>query len=111
MGLSRDHSRLLFLALIALILLLTGCQGRPDPEVAAEVSGYRITFSELERYLQTQFPDLTDPASEDQDQMLRLTVFEGVDRPARDPSACAEARTHGRRLRGSSKAGRPTGAF
>ena len=83
MGLSRDHSRLLFLALIALILLLTGCQGRPDPEVAAEVSGYRITFSELERYLQTQVPDLTDPASEDQDQMLRLTVLrELIDRHA-----------------------------
>ena len=83
MGLSRVHSRLLFLALTALILLLTGCQGRPDPEVAAEVSGYRITFSELERYLQTQVPDLTDPASEDQDQMLRLTVLrELIDRHA-----------------------------
>jgi len=81
MGPSHVRFRLLFAALTAVILLLLGCQGRPDPEVAAEVSGHKITFAELERYVQTQVPDLSDPGSEDQGQMLRLTVLrELIDR-------------------------------
>ena len=73
--------RLFGIALTSAFLLLSGCQGRPDPAIAAEVNGYKITFAELERYLRAQVPDVTDPASEDQAQMLRLTVLrELIDR-------------------------------
>ena len=81
MGLSRARLRSVSAALIAGLVLLCGCRGRPDPAVAAEVNGYKITFAELERYLHTQVPDVADPASEDQAQMLRLTVLrELIDR-------------------------------
>jgi len=81
MRLSHVRFQLLFAALTVVLLLLFSCRGRPDPAVAAEVSGYKITFSELEHYVQTQVPDLPDPASGDQGQMLRLTVLrELIDR-------------------------------
>ena len=81
MGSSRVRCRSLRAALALVILLLCGCRGRPDPAVAAEVNGYKITFAQLERFLQTQVPDAADAASEDQAQMLRLTVLrELIDR-------------------------------
>ena len=75
MGSSHVRLRSLCAALTCVLLLVCGCRGGPDPAVAAEVNGYKITFAELERYLQTQVPDVTDPASQDQSQMLRLTVL------------------------------------
>ena len=81
MGSSHVRLRSLCAALTCVLLLVCGCRGGPDPAVAAEVNGYKITFAELERYLQTQVPDVTDPASQDQSQMLRLTVLrELIDR-------------------------------
>ena len=54
------------------------CSGDPGREVVADVNGYKITEAEFTRYLETQIPDLSQPASPDQARMLRLTVLREV---------------------------------
>ena len=60
------------------LLVWAGCSGDPGPDIVADVNGYRITEAESSRYIETQVPDLSQPASPDQARMLRLTVLREV---------------------------------
>ena len=60
------------------LLVWVGCSGDPGPDIVADVNGYRITEAEFSRYIETQVPDLSQPASPDQARMLRLTVLREV---------------------------------
>ena len=62
----------------AVLLVRAACSGDPGGDVVADVNGYRITEAEFNRYIETQVPDLSQPASPDQARMLRLTVLREV---------------------------------
>ena len=69
---------LLRLMAAAGLVVWAACSGDPGNEFVAEVNGYRITEAEFSRYIETQVPDLSQPASPDQAGMLRLTVLREV---------------------------------
>jgi len=47
---------LVFLAAVAAALTLTACKSSTPAGVAAKVNGYAITYAELEKVYQTQYP-------------------------------------------------------
>ena len=66
-------------ATLALVALATGaCDRAGEDGVAAIVNGYRITDEELERYYQSQLQDQSAPPSEDQAQMMRLSILSEI---------------------------------
>ena len=67
-------------ALLVLVCVLASCSD-PDSGVAARVNGYKITYAELEKYLQNQDLDVTSSSTEEDDRMLRLNLLrELIDR-------------------------------
>src|SRR5690606_28680194 len=66
-------------AALALVGLSTGaCSRDGEDGVAAIVNGYRITDEALERYYQGQVQDQSTPPSEDQAQMMRLSILSEI---------------------------------
>lgn len=64
-------------------LALCGCHRDADRNVAAIVNGYEITYLELQRYYQNEVSDMVEPPTEEQAEMLRMTVLrELIDRYA-----------------------------
>ena len=69
----------LTLVLTAALLASCGAVGREG--VAASVNGAPITYTEIEKYYQTQMQDQEPPAGDDQERMLRLNLLrELIDR-------------------------------
>ena len=60
------------------LLACAACSGERGEDVVADVNGYKISEAEFSRYIETQVPDLSQPGSPDQAQMLRLTVLREV---------------------------------
>jgi peptidyl-prolyl cis-trans isomerase SurA len=66
-------------AALALVGMTTGaCSRAAEDGLAAIVNGYRITDEELERYYQSQVQDQAAPPSEDQAQMMRLSILSEI---------------------------------
>jgi peptidyl-prolyl cis-trans isomerase SurA len=56
---------LVFLAAVAAALTLTACKSSMPAGVAAKVNGYAITYAELEKVYQTQYPQAVEGSNED----------------------------------------------
>jgi peptidyl-prolyl cis-trans isomerase SurA len=56
---------LVFLAAVAAALTLTACKSSTPAGVAAKVNGYAITYAELEKVYQTQYPQAVEGSNED----------------------------------------------
>jgi peptidyl-prolyl cis-trans isomerase SurA len=54
-----------FLAAVAAALTLTACKSSMPAGVAAKVNGYAITYAELEKVYQTQYPQAVEGSNED----------------------------------------------
>lgn len=63
-------------ALAALALLgLTSCKHTPSPNVAAEVNGHAITYAELDKIYQTQYPQPVEDSNADQVMAQKLDLL------------------------------------
>ena len=65
-------------AISLLLLLLAGCRGGSNENVAAIVDGYPISLAELERHYQNQVGEQAGPPSEDQARMMRLSLLNEI---------------------------------
>ncbi len=74
---STNTSRLLT-AGFAAILLLAGCKKTAPANVAAQVNGRSITFSDLDKQYQAQFGSADGRASDDQMQIQKMEVLRGM---------------------------------
>lgn len=54
---------------------LVSCKHSPPPNVAAEVNNHAITYSELDKTYQSQYPQPAEGSSEDQVMMQKLDVL------------------------------------
>ncbi len=66
------------LLLSVLALLALSCQSSPADGVAAVVDGHNITYDELEKYFQSQMQEVSEAPTNDQAQMLRLSLLREV---------------------------------
>jgi peptidyl-prolyl cis-trans isomerase SurA len=57
---------------------LAACNRRPPANVAAEVNGHPITYQELEKIYQTQYPQPVERSNEDQVMANKLEVLNGM---------------------------------
>jgi len=64
------------LVVSAAVLVLAGCNRAAPPNIAASVNGRAITYAELDKLYQSQFPTTAEsPSSEDQESIQRLEVL------------------------------------
>lgn len=59
-------------------LTLVSCQHKPLPTVAAEVNGHAITYTELDKLYQTQYPQKVERSNQDQVMSNKLEVLNGM---------------------------------
>lgn len=57
---------------------LVSCQHKPLPNVAAEVNSRAITYAELDKMYQTQYPQKVERSNEDQAMSNKLEVLNGM---------------------------------
>jgi len=60
------------------VLSLVSCKRAPGPNVAALVNNHAITYSELEKTYQSQYPQQPEGSSEDQVMMQKLDVLSSL---------------------------------
>jgi peptidyl-prolyl cis-trans isomerase SurA len=70
--------RLLCVIGVFCLLGLAGCRKSPPPNIAATVNDRAITFAELDKYYETQFPAASDRASGDQLLIQKLEVLRSL---------------------------------
>jgi len=70
----------LFLVLPAVVAVLTSvsCRRTPPANVAAEVNGHAITFAELDKVYQSQYPQQVGGSNEDQAMSNKLEVLNSM---------------------------------
>jgi peptidyl-prolyl cis-trans isomerase SurA len=61
-----------------LLVIAAGCKSNTQTGVVAIVNGYKITYTELEQYYQSQVERAQAPASDDEQKMLRLNLLREV---------------------------------
>ena len=59
-------------------LTFVSCKRTPPPNVAAEVNGHAITYSELDKLYQTQYPQNVEHSNEDQATSNKLEVLNSM---------------------------------
>jgi peptidyl-prolyl cis-trans isomerase SurA len=62
----------------AVVLSSAGCKRSPPPNVAAVVNGRAITYAELEKEFQSQFPSAGDHSRDDQAQFQKLELLRAM---------------------------------
>ena len=65
-------------AAAAAALTLISCKHTPPPNVAAEVNGQVITFADLDKLYQTQYPQTVERSNEDQAMSNKLEVLNSM---------------------------------
>jgi len=65
-------------AAAAAALTLVSCKHTPPPNVAAEVNGQVITFADLDKLYQTQYPQTVERSNEDQAMSNKLEVLNSM---------------------------------
>ncbi len=67
-----------FSSAMAAAMALVSCQHTPPANVAAEVNGHAITFAELDKIYQTQYPQNVGGSNEDQAMSHKLEVLSSM---------------------------------
>src|SRR6478735_7045085 len=62
----------------AALLVFASCKRMPPANVAAEVNGHAITFAELDRIYQSQYPQQVERSNEDQVMSNKLEVLNSM---------------------------------
>lgn len=60
------------------VLLSSGCNKSPSPNVAATVNSHSITFAELDKQFQSQFASTERPPSDDQSMFQKLELLRSM---------------------------------
>ncbi len=60
------------------VLLYSGCNKSPSPNVAATVNGHSIAFADLDKQFQSQFASTERPPSDDQSMLQKLELLRSM---------------------------------
>ena len=66
------------LPVAAALLVSASCKRTPAANVAAEVNGHAITFAELDKVYQSQYPQQVERSNEDQVMSNKLEVLNSL---------------------------------